>query len=88
MIQELKDIHDDSVTSITACNDDNYFLTNSKDNTLKLIDARMFQVISTFEDENYINGYSVNQAAISTNGKFAVVGSLSGSIVAFDLESE
>jgi WD40 repeat protein len=81
----VKDIHDDSITSVTSCTDGLYLLTNSRDNKLKLIDTRMFKVVSTFEDENYHNGYSTNRAAISSNGRYAVVGSTNGYVLAFDL---
>jgi WD40 repeat protein len=48
IIHEFKDIHDDSITSVTACPDGQTILTNSLDNTLKLIDIRMMKVLSTF----------------------------------------
>ena len=43
-------------------------------------------VVSTFEDEEYINGHDCNTAAISYNGRFAAVGSKKGSLVIFNID--
>lgn len=43
-------------------------LTNSRDNTLKLIDLRTLKCVTTFENENYINSCNTNSVSISPGG--------------------
>ena len=85
----MLDIHEDAITSAVFLPDGNQILTNSKDNTLKLIDVRTFQIIQTIEDHiNYSNsGGTSNKVAVNSFGNQVLVPSSSGHAVAFDLDS-
>ena len=48
----------------------------------------MFNVVHTFEDEEYRCRGSSNEAAISTHSQYIVVGSDNGTVVAFDVASK
>jgi len=61
-------------------------LTNSRDNTLKLIDSRTYEVVSTIEDNlNYTCPRGICKIALSQSGDKAILPSASGHLVAFDL---
>ncbi len=60
LMREIKGIHDDSISSIKYLPDTNQIITNSRDNTLKIIDARMFDVVKTIESDNYYNTNDTN----------------------------
>lgn len=45
MIKEIKNLHDDVITSVNYSQDGNQILTNSRDNVLKLIDIKTFEVV-------------------------------------------
>ena len=68
LIKELPEIHDEAITSVKYMPDGNQILTNSRDNTLKLIDIRTFNVVKTLRSEDYSNGNDCNTVAISSNG--------------------
>lgn len=87
-IKELKDIHTDAITSVALMPDGNRILTNSMDNTLKIIDIRTNKIINSFEDIfNYTNFANNNKAVVAPSGSHALVPTSSGTIAAFDLES-
>ena len=67
MIKKLSDIHYEPITSVKTSGCGCYILTNSLDSRLQLVDTRMFNVVTTFEDNSYRNGYNSNEAAISSN---------------------
>jgi autophagy-related protein 16 len=60
-------------------------LTNSRDNLLKLIDIRTFEVIKTLESDEYFCSNNTNNASISPMGRYACVGSKNGKLITFDL---
>lgn len=68
--------------------DGNEILTNSRDNTLKLIDVRTFKVLSTLECDEYTNGHDCNTASISPNGRYVAVGSKKGSLIIFNIQDK
>ena len=62
-------------------------LTNSRDNTLKIIDIRTCEVLKSIDDPfSYSNFSNTNKAIITPNGRLAMVPSSSGYLVIFDLE--
>ncbi len=50
-VLELKGVHDEPLTSVRFSYDRNYLLTNSRDNTLKLIDLRKNEVTVEMKDD-------------------------------------
>eukprot|EP00347_Sterkiella_histriomuscorum_P004635 403359707 len=87
--KEIIGLHDDAVTSAVFLPDGNHILTNSRDNTLKLIDSRTYEVVQTIEDAlNYANPpFTPSRVAVNSVGNIAMVPSSSGHVVAFDLDS-
>ena len=55
-------------------------LTNSRDDHLKLLDARMHQVLQTFGAESYHAGMNWSKASFSPDGDYIVAGSADGAI--------
>ncbi|TMW55517.1 hypothetical protein Poli38472_010399 [Pythium oligandrum] len=80
MVQEVKDIHDDQVTSVSFARDGNRVLTNSRDNTLRVLDTRTFESVLTLKHTNYHTGFDWCKASLSPDGAYAAAGSSSGNI--------
>lgn len=51
----------------------NGYLTN-RDNVLKLIDLRKYDVVAEYTDDQYTNTSSTNTACLSTDSKYILVG--------------
>ena len=85
--KEIIGLHDDAITSAVFMPDGNYILTNSKDNTLKLLDSRTYEVVQTIEDALNYSSLGINsRLALNSNGNLAITPSSSGHVVAFDIE--
>lgn len=87
LIKEIKDSHDDCITALQYMPDSNQIITNSRDNTLKLIDTRTFEVLHTFEHENYTNSNDTNTIGVSSFGTYVSVGSKNGSLLIFNIKN-
>lgn len=87
-INEMKDLHSDAITSVTLTLDGKYVLTTSRDHTMKLIDVRKYEVLSSFENEMYINGSNTSRACLNSSAKYGAVGSRQGNIIIFELKGE
>jgi len=79
-ILEMRGLHTQEITSVCMSDDGNTILTNSVDNTLQVVDARMAdEPLQTLKAEGYSNNSSghggKNRAAISPDGAYAVAGS-------------
>ena len=61
--------------------DNTELLTNSRDNTIKLIDLRMFNVIRTFSADTYRTGMNWAKSDFSPDGEYVVAGSQDGSVM-------
>ncbi|KAG2179850.1 hypothetical protein INT43_003636 [Umbelopsis isabellina] len=79
-IKELTGLHSGQVTSISVSPDGSKLLTNSRDNTLHIVDLRMYKVIRTFKDDSYRNGLNWSRACFSPDGHYAAAGSATGTI--------
>lgn len=78
-------VHAGQVTSVTASPDQTYLLTNSRDNTLRLLDVRMsFDEVKVFRDEKYRNGVDSNKACFSGGGRYAIAGGSDGTLFLWD----
>eukprot|EP00826_Nyctotherus_ovalis_P006522 TRINITY_DN1155_c0_g1_i11.p1 TRINITY_DN1155_c0_g1~~TRINITY_DN1155_c0_g1_i11.p1 ORF type:complete len:455 (+),score=123.75 TRINITY_DN1155_c0_g1_i11:504-1868(+) len=72
---EFKDLHRGEVISSVCISRDSYYvLTNGRDNILKLIDLRKYDVVKEFTDDQYTNTSNTNRACLSTDSKFVLVG--------------
>lgn len=85
--REMKNLHDDTVTCVRYLPDTNQVITNSRDNTLKIIDTRMFEVVRTIENENYTNSTDTNHIGVSPTGRYVAVGSRNGSLLVIETYS-
>ena len=87
-IHEMKEVHSDSISSVTLTLDGNYVLTNSRDHTLKLIDVRKYEEVCCFEHDLYINGTNTNKATLNSKGNYGAVGSKQGNIIIFEIKGD
>jgi len=85
---DLVDLHLGQVTSVDLSPDGTKFLTNSRDNTLKIVDIRNFEVSHRFSHENYRSGVNWNGACWSPDGSYVVAGGIDGSIFIWDVKTE
>eukprot|EP00347_Sterkiella_histriomuscorum_P010061 403338836 len=84
LMKEIKNVHDDSITCVQYMPDGNSIITNSKDHSIRIIDTRMFQVVKTIENENYINSNETNTFGLSPSGHYLAVGSRGGKLLIFN----
>ncbi|XP_066141833.1 autophagy-related protein 16-1 isoform X6 [Euwallacea fornicatus] len=68
------------VTSLDLARGTKYLLACVRDDTLKLIDLRMNQVVKSFSDEGFKVGCDWSRATFSPDGQYAAVGSSEGSV--------
>lgn len=61
MMQEVKSVHDELISSCQYMpGDGNLVVTSSRDQTVKVVDVRMFKVTQTLENENWSGSYGDN----------------------------
>ncbi|XP_022648202.1 autophagy-related protein 16-1-like isoform X2 [Varroa destructor] len=68
------------ITSLDLSSDRFYVLCCVRDDTLKVIDVRANQVLSTFCDDDFRVGYDFTRAKFSSDGTRVVVGSADGTL--------
>lgn len=68
------------VTSLDLSRDNNYLLACARDNTLRILDLRMKQVIGSFSADEFKVGCDWSRAAFSPDGQFVAAGSADGAI--------
>ncbi|CAK4071489.1 unnamed protein product [Aphanomyces euteiches] len=83
-VHEMPDLHADQITSVSFTKDGTKLLTNSRDNSLNLLDTRMFDKLSTFTAPSYVCGFNWSKATITPDGQFVAAGSSSGSVLIWD----
>ncbi|ORZ01381.1 WD40-repeat-containing domain protein [Syncephalastrum racemosum] len=86
-IKELTAVHSGQVTSVSVSPDGSKLLTNSRDNTLKLVDLRMYDIVATYQAESYRNGANWSRACFSPDGNYIAAGSSDGTLHVWDAES-
>jgi len=79
-LYHLTGIHTGQVTSVTFSPDGNTLLTNSRDNSLKLVDLRTYKVLRTFFHDNFQNSTNWSRACFSSDGNYISAGTNSGSV--------
>lgn len=88
-IGELSSLHSGQVTSIVCSPDSlgNTILTNSRDNTLKLVDVGTQKTIQIYKHDNYINPANWSKATMSPDGQYIAAGSTDGGIYIWETQS-
>uniref|UniRef100_A0A7S4D6J4 Anaphase-promoting complex subunit 4 WD40 domain-containing protein n=2 Tax=Heterosigma akashiwo TaxID=2829 RepID=A0A7S4D6J4_HETAK len=85
-VNDIKSLHQSQITSVMYSPDNaSTILTNSRDNTLKLVDARTYEVITTMSHPSYRTSYNWSRTTFSPNGAYAAAGSGDGSVFVFDV---
>ncbi|KAI9499022.1 WD40-repeat-containing domain protein [Zychaea mexicana] len=79
-IKELTGVHSGQVTSVSVSPGGDTLLTNSRDNTLKLIDLRMYDIVATFQAPTYRNGANWSRSCFSPDGSYIAAGSSDGTL--------
>ncbi|RHZ49966.1 hypothetical protein Glove_508g52 [Diversispora epigaea] len=79
-IKELTGIHLGQITSVSVSPDGSKVLTNSRDNTLKLVDLRTYDVEQTFKADGYKTGANWSRSCFSPDGRYVVAGSVDGTV--------
>ncbi|CAN0111904.1 unnamed protein product, partial [Laminaria digitata] len=83
---QLQGLHTDQVTSVKfAPGRGNLLLTNSRDNTLKLIDARMYKVVTSLSHRNFRTATSFSRACLSPSATHAAAASANGNVYVWDI---
>lgn len=80
MIREITNLHFQQVTSVAISPDENTLLTMSRDNTLKLIDSRMFLPTMTLSAQGFRVPTNWSKSCFSSDGNYICAGSSDGSV--------
>ncbi|CAG8566702.1 3551_t:CDS:10 [Ambispora gerdemannii] len=84
-IKELTGIHLGQITSVAVSPDGSKVMTNSRDNTIKLVDLRTYEVVQTLHADGYKNGTNWSRACYSPDGRYVAAGSIDGTIYYWNL---
>lgn len=87
LVHELKALHQDQCTSVSFSSSGNQLLTNSRDHTLRVIDPRTYEVVTTLQHQGYQCGFDWCKASLSPDGLYATAGSSSGSLFVWNTRS-
>ncbi|KAF9167309.1 hypothetical protein DFQ27_009856 [Actinomortierella ambigua] len=79
-VKEVTGIHLGQITSVCPSSDGTQILTNSRDNTLRIIDVRTYETLSVLHAEGYRTGTNWSKACFSPDDQFVVSGSVDGSV--------
>ncbi|CAM9355100.1 unnamed protein product [Discosporangium mesarthrocarpum] len=82
----VSSIHTDQVTSVQfSLGSSNLLLTNSRDNTLKLVDTRTYEAITCLRHPNYRTPTAFSRACLAPGATFAAAGSIDHAVYVWDL---
>jgi len=84
---EKLDVHENHVSSVSYLPDGSRMVSMSRDNTLRLIDARMYGEICTMRSSDFAYSSSNNKCSVSPNGKYVAAGGQNGKVVIWDLST-
>ncbi|KAK3826584.1 MAG: autophagy protein 16 [Linnemannia elongata] len=79
-VKEVTGIHMGQITSVCPSTDGSQILTNSRDNTLRILDVRTYETISVLHADGYKTGTNWSKACFSPDGQYVVSGSADGTL--------
>ncbi|KAJ5073480.1 autophagy-related 16 isoform f [Anaeramoeba ignava] len=83
----IPNVHSKAITSVVVAKDGDTLLTNSCDNSIKLTDLRMFDVVKTITHPEYKTGILSSPAIFSPDESYIAAGSFYGSIFIWNRSS-
>ncbi|KAG0369623.1 hypothetical protein BGZ54_009432 [Gamsiella multidivaricata] len=79
-VKEVTGIHLGQITSVCPSSDGTQILTNSRDNTLRILDVRTYETLSVLHADGYKTGTNWTKACFSPDGQYVVSGSADGTL--------
>ncbi|KAF9126856.1 hypothetical protein BGW39_006307 [Mortierella sp. 14UC] len=79
-VKEVTGIHLGQITSVCPSTDGSQILTNSRDNTLRILDVRTYETVSVLHADGYKTGTNWSKACFSPDGQYVVSGSADGTL--------
>ncbi|KAG0339463.1 hypothetical protein BG004_006812 [Podila humilis] len=79
-VKEVTGIHLGQITSVCPSADGTQILTNSRDNTLRIVDVRTYETLSMLHADGYKTGTNWSKACFSPDGQYVVAGSGDGTL--------
>ncbi|KAJ3326340.1 hypothetical protein HDV06_000216 [Boothiomyces sp. JEL0866] len=79
-VKEISGIHFGQITSVQVSSDYRKVMTTSRDNTIKIMDTRMFMTLSTCMALGYKVHSNWSKSCFSSDGSYVASGSSDGSI--------
>ncbi|XP_046672620.1 autophagy-related protein 16-1 isoform X2 [Homalodisca vitripennis] len=76
------------VTSLDLSRDAKYLLSCVRDDTLRVLDLRMNQIVGTFGHDGFKVGCDWSRAVFSSEGQYVAVGSVDGSIFIWEVATQ
>ncbi|KAG0290612.1 hypothetical protein BGZ96_005925 [Linnemannia gamsii] len=73
-VKEVTGIHMGQITSVCPSTDGSQILTNSRDNTLRILDVRTYETVSVLHADGYKTGTNWSKACFSPDGQYVVSG--------------
>lgn len=90
IVKDLDDVHHQQVTSVEFSRDGQLCVSNSRDNTLKIVDTRTWRPLHSFEGpvkDPYRNLVNFNRACFSPDGQYVAAGGAQGSLYVWAVDS-
>lgn len=82
---ELSNLHDKGqITSVTIAGDDNALLSCGRDDTLRLVDMRTYDVVRSFQSPAFRSGLNWTKATMSADGTYIAAPGHEGTIFVWD----
>lgn len=85
-IFKIEDAHADPVACVRVTPDENYIVSTSKDDTIKIWDLRKQKLLQTFEHDLFKLGSNNTKLCVSPNNEYVVCGSKTGAVIFYNIK--